>query len=188
MLYTRKGDSGTTKLFGSGERISKGADVVELLGALDEANSFLGFVKVKAAGVSWSVNGEAPQALVNEIQNVLFVAQAECAGSPKKMKKANVARIEKFTDAIEKQLPPIKTFFISGGTELSSLFDIARTLIRRVERLAVNATEKRMAKAPNKRKNENLLAFLNRLSSLLYALARLANLRAGAIEKAPWYN
>ncbi|MEK7104679.1 MAG: ATP:cob(I)alamin adenosyltransferase, partial [Patescibacteria group bacterium] len=81
-----------------------------------------------------------------------------------------------------KELPPIKTFFISGGTELASVFDIARTIARRAERrvIAVADEGKIEIKASTK-------AYLNRLSSVLYAFARLANHKAGISEESPDY-
>lgn len=184
MLYTRKGDGGTTKDFksGPGVRKSKSSCQTESLGALDELNSFLGLVKVKAADVFWSVNGKKPAEIAHWLQNCLFTVQAEVAGADKRVGQAAIVETEAFTDAIEKELPPIKTFFISGGTELAALFDVSRTLARTAERRAVAAVEaKDIALDPA------TLAFLNRLSSLLYALARFSNHRQGITEQAPWY-
>ena len=93
-----------------------------------------------------------------------------------------VKEVENIVDRIEKELPPIKTFFISGGTELAVLFDTARTISRRAERRVVGVTEE--GKTPI---NQFTLAYLNRLSSLLYALARLANYKAGIKEEGPDY-
>lgn len=185
MLYTRKGDSGTTKAFDTkpGERISKSSARTESLGALDELNSFLGLAKVKVADSSWSVNGKKPAEILHWIQNGLFIVQAEVAGSDKKVSDDRIAEMEAFVDTIEKELPPIKTFFISGGTEVAALFDISRTLARKAERRLVRALEEESISvgAPT-------LAFMNRLSSLLYALARFSNFTSGVDEKAPWYN
>lgn len=184
MLYTRKGDGGTTKAFDSkpGERISKSSARTESLGALDELNSFLGFVKVKAADVKWKVTGKRPADIVMWVQNSLFIVQAEVAGAAKKIEQSRVTEIEKIVDAIEKELPPIKSFFISGGTELAALFDVSRTMARRAERRVIKALEEESVKigAPTQ-------AFLNRLSSLLYALARLSNHKSGIKESAPTY-
>ena len=90
--------------------------------------------------------------------------------------------VEKLVDAIEKELPLIKTFFISGGTELAALFDVARTLARRAERRVVAVKEESKARI-----GADTLAYLNRLSSLLYALARLSNHLAGISEEPPTY-
>ena len=192
MLYTRKGDSGTTKAFdsGPGERMSKSSCQTEALGALDELNSFLGLVKVKFSKAAWSKNVTAgsgidtktPAHLIHWIQNCLFTVQAEVAGADKRIAPEKVPAMESVIDAIEKQLPPIKSFFISGGTELAALLDISRTLARKAERRAIAAVE-----AKDIVLAEPTLAFLNRLSSLLYALARLTNHKSGIKELPPTY-
>ncbi len=185
MLYTRKGDSGTTKVFDSksGERISKSSCQTESLGALDELNSFLGLVKVKSSGIKWSVNEKKIDDIVNWVQNCLFIIQAEVAGSDKKINGDKINEMELLVDLIEKEMPPIKTFFISGGTELTALMDISRTLARKAERRVIEASEKGSVSVGGP-----TLAFLNRLSSLLYALARFINFKTGVHEEAPWYN
>ena len=184
MLYTRKGDSGTTKDFisKSGERKSKSSCQTEALGALDELNSFLGLVKVKSAGVKWMINGKSLVEIVHWTQNCLFSIQAEVAGADKKVGQEKVNEMEGMIDEIEKELPPIKTFFISGGTELAALFDVCRTLARKAERRAIAAVDKKeIILGPA------TLAFLNRLSSLMYALARLTNHKSGITEEPPPY-
>jgi cob(I)alamin adenosyltransferase len=184
MLYTRKGDAGTTKDFksGPGVRKSKSSCQTESLGALDELNSFLGLAKVKSANVDWSVNGQSFSDIVHWTQNCLFSIQAEVAGADKKIGEEKVKDMELLIDAMEKDMPPIKTFFISGGTELAALFDISRTLARKAERRAVAAVEAgEIALGPV------TLAFLNRLSSLMYALARLSNHKSGITERPPTY-
>jgi cob(I)alamin adenosyltransferase len=184
MLYTRKGDSGSTKVFNSkpGVRISKSSCQTETLGALDELNSFLGLIKVKISGLEWSVGKKKPAAIIHWIQNCLFIIQAEIAGADKKIGKGKVDELEKIIDVIEKELPPIKTFFISGSTELSALLDIARTLARKAERRVVGGAERSEFKI-----GKLTLAYLNRLSSLLYALARLSAYKSGINEESPTY-
>jgi cob(I)alamin adenosyltransferase len=184
MLYTRKGDAGTTKDFksGPGQRKSKSSCQTEALGALDELNSFLGLIKVKAAEAKWKVNGKSPSEIVHWIQNCLFSVQAETAGADKKVGQGKVNEMESLIDAIESELPPIKTFFISGGTESAALLDISRTLARKAERCAVSAIESSEIIL-----DPATLAFLNRLSSLMYALARLTNHKSGITEEPPTY-
>ena len=185
MLYTRKGDKGTTKTFGCDQRISKSSVIAEALGSLDEINSFLGLCKVKAGEKDQALNLQKGLALMNilhDVQKNLFIIQAELAGASMSIGEEKVKEIEIFIDSIEKELPPIKTFFISGGTELAVLFDTARTISRRAERRVVGVTEE--GKTPI---NQFTLAYLNRLSSLLYALARLANYKAGIKEEGPDY-
>ncbi|MFA6586009.1 MAG: cob(I)yrinic acid a,c-diamide adenosyltransferase [Candidatus Paceibacterota bacterium] len=185
MLYTRKGDGGTTKTFGCDQRISKSSIIAEALGSLDEINSFLGLCKVKVAEKGQTLNlgkGLALVDLIHGIQKNLFIVQAELAGASMSIDEEKIEEVETFIDTIEKELPPIKTFFISGGTELAATFDIARTISRRAERRVVGVTEE--GKTPV---NKNTLAYLNRLSSLLYAFARLANYKAGIKEEGPDY-
>lgn len=184
MLYTRKGDDGTTKMFGCGGRMSKASAAAEALGALDEINSFLGLVKVKAREVGLGVEGEEKtgEEIIHFLQEGLFIAQAEAAGAEKTIKAERVARMEEITDRIEKLLPPITTFFISGGTEMAAMLDVARTMARRAERRVKAAAE-----AGEVKMGEETGKYLNRLSSILYALARLANYKAGAEERAPRY-
>ena len=147
MLYTRKGDSGTTKDFksGPGQRKSKSSCQTEALGAFDELNSFLGLVKVKAQAVDWKATSDSnaiqPAKIIEWVQNCLFTVQAEIAGANKKINRKKVTEMEKWIDSIEKQLPPIKTFFISGGTELAALFDVSRTLARKAERRVIAGSE-----------------------------------------------
>jgi cob(I)alamin adenosyltransferase len=184
MLYTRKGDNGTTKTFDSkpGERISKSSCRTESLGALDELNSFLGLANVKAAAVDWKVNGKSLADIVMWVQNGLFIVQAEVAGSDKKISEDKVKEMEAFADAIENELPPITTFFISGGTELAALFDVSRTLARKAERRVIKALEEDSISV-----GPDTLAYLNRLSSLFYAMARLTNHKSGIKEVPPSY-
>lgn len=185
MLYTRKGDNGTTKDFNSGPgvRKSKSSCQTEALGALDELNSFLGLVKIRSSDVSWNVNGKTPADILLWVQQGLFSIQAEVAGADKRVGQDKVTEMEGWIDWIEQQLPPIKTFFISGGTELAALFDISRTLARKAERRVVAGAE-----AKELTPDPATLSFLNRLSSLLYALARLSNHKSGITEQPPTYS
>src|SRR3989338_2596491 len=120
MLYTRAGDKGTTKTFACDQRISKSSAVAEALGSLDETNSFLGFCKVHPKAKNYKLQTKNFSDIVHEVQQNLFIVQAELAGAPKTITKEKVKEVEKLVDAIEKELPPIKTFFISGGTELAT--------------------------------------------------------------------
>ena len=183
MLYTRKGDKGTTKTFGCDQRISKSSIIAEALGALDEINSFLGFCKVKARkeNLITSQKIKIDQA-VHDVQKNLFIVQAELAGASMCIEEAKIKEVESIIDAIEKELPPIKSFFVSGGTELASIFDIARGISRRAERSVIRAKEE--GKTPI---TDFTLAYLNRLSSLLYAFVRFANYKAGITEESPDY-
>ena len=175
MLYTGKGDDGKTNLFHCDQRLSKSSLVAEALGSLDEINSFLGWCKVKA-----------PSLVAKQLattQDNLFSVQAEVAGAEKFVTASDVTELESWIAEIDKGLPEIKSFIISGGTELAAMFDFARTIARRTERRVVAVKE-----AGDIDLKPETLSYLNRLSSLLYALARQANKEAGVEEEKPKYN
>lgn len=183
MLYTRKGDNGTTKTFGCDQRISKSSNIAEALGTLDEINSFLGVCKVKSADAGFKVpTGENFEKVVHAVQQNLFIVQAELAGSDMTVGEDKVKELENYVDTIEKELPPITSFFISGGSELAAFFDVARTISRRAERRVIGVADEGKVKVGDYTK-----AYLNRLSSLLYALARLSNHFSGIKEEPPTY-
>ena len=184
MLYTRKGDDGTTKTFGCDQRVSKSSNITEALGALDEINSFLGLIKIKAVNTSFVLadNKIIISDAIHSIQQDLFIVQAELAGSDKTITHDKVVWLEEIIDGIEKTFPPIKTFFISGGVELASLSDIARTIARRAERRVVGVVDEGKVAV-----GKETLAYLNRLSSVLYAFARNFNHQANIKEEAPGY-
>jgi cob(I)alamin adenosyltransferase len=177
MLYTGVGDDGTTTAFACDQqKISKSSELPEALGALDELNAFLGFVRARAAGTPRIADP------VREAQETLFIIQAEIAGADKKISSDTIRHAEESIRDIEKEIPPLKGFSIAGGTELSALLDVARTLARRAERRLVSAREAHACTSSGE-----TLAYMNRLSSLLFALARLANHLAGVAEETPRY-
>ncbi|MEI6316468.1 MAG: cob(I)yrinic acid a,c-diamide adenosyltransferase [bacterium] len=184
MLYTRKGDNGTTKTFGCDQRLSKSSIIAEALGSLDEINSFLGLLKLKAGDSVWSLPEQELNVAetVNRIQQDLFIVQAELAGAEKTIVEDKVKWLESIVDGIEKTLPPITTFFVSGGTELAALSDVCRTIVRRAERRVVAVQEEGTRSV-----GEFTRAYLNRLSSVFYAFAREANHVAGIVEESPKY-
>jgi cob(I)alamin adenosyltransferase len=181
-LFTGKGDKGTTSLFGCNQKMSKSSAIAEALGSLDECNSFLGLCKVKAQDAAFAFGGQGVAEMVHDVQNHLFTIQAEVAGADKHVPQASVVAMGETINAIEKELPPIKSFLISGATELSAWFDVARTLARRAERRVVAVQDEGQRPI-----GEHTRAYLNRLSSLLYAFARFANARAGIHETPPEY-
>jgi cob(I)alamin adenosyltransferase len=184
MLYTRKGDKGDTGFFGSKKRISKGGTRPEALGTLDELNSFLGVVKTHE-GAEFSVKdgGETLSSIIFFVQQNLFIIGSEIAGAEKTVSEEKVKKTEDLIARIEKEFPEIKTFRIPGGTHVSGLLDYARAISRRLERSVIRACEEN-----NEVKvGEHSRQFLNRLSSLLYALARLANEKSGIKEESPTY-
>lgn len=187
MLYTRKGDKGTTTTFGCNQRISKSSAIAEALGSLDETNSFLGLCKVNATAQTLELAGAKYAAHLHRAQEALFIVQAELAGAEGKSVPADrVAELEQIVDQAEKEMPPIKSFFIPGGTELAALLDVARTTVRRAERRVIAVHDEAKARG-EAGLSEHSLAYLNRLSSLFYAMARYANFRLGVGEQAPSY-
>ncbi len=182
MLYTRKGDKGDTGVFGCDQRMSKSSVIAEALGTLDEINSFLGTCKTDKDAERSLLDGKSFADMIGWIQQNLFIVQAHVAGADKTIADEKIKHMEEAIDSIEKELPPIKTFFVSGGTEFAAKMDFARALSRRAERRVVGvAEEKKTVVAPE------ILTFLNRLSSLLYALARLANHKSGITGEPPTY-
>lgn len=185
MLYTRKGDNGTTKIFGCDQRLSKSSAIAEALGALDETNSFLGIVRAKLAerNITLYVSGaEHAGDLIQNVQENLFTIQAEVAGADKIIGGEKIKEVEDLIADIEKEIPPVTSFIIPGASIESAELDFARTLARRAERRVVAVAEENLVKI-----SPNTLAYLNRLSSLLYALARLSAYKSGINESAPSY-
>jgi len=181
-LFTGKGDNGTTKTFGCDQRVSKSSAVAEALGTLDEINSFLGLAKIRSFEKDFEYKAHKFGDIIHSVQQNLFIIQAEVAGSDKKIDESKVKDAEEIINGIEKEMPPIKTFFISGGTELGATFDVCRTLARRAERRVVGVHDEGVRPI-----DPQTLAYLNRLSSLLYALARYSNHLGGIVEEAPSY-
>lgn len=210
-LFTGKGDNGTTKTFGCDQRVSKSSAIAEALGSLDEINSFLGLCKVQSAYLNYSLGKKPFAEIVHEIQKNLFIIQAELAGADKTIQEEKVKELEEMINKIEKEMPPIKSFFISGGPAevekdqlsgagLGTVFDIARTIARRAERRVVAVAEAHTLPLFDDKENKTVLpatngrqvgqytrSYLNRLSSILYALARYSNHLAGIPEESPDY-
>lgn len=183
MLYTRKGDDGTTKNFSSQKRISKSSCLTQALGDVDELNSWLGICRAKVKDEKFSWNQRKIYEITEEVQQNLFIIQAELAGAPgKSMTKAKVSELEHIVDGIEKEMPKIQSFFLPGASEPGAFYDYARAVARRAERSVISALEQEEVRVGDQTK-----AYLNRLSSLLYALARYTNLQSGVSEKVPHY-
>ena len=188
MFYTKKGDDGKTQIFGCNQKLSKSSKVAEALGALDEINSFLGIFRTKLANQSLISDLKKDQTLVYkeivfEIQNNLFTIQAQVGGADKKISSKEIEKMEKLIIKIEKEIPPIKSFIISGSCEISAMFDFARTVARRAERRVIVVAEEKLIKI-----DKNTLIYLNRLSSFLFALARHTAYKSGINEGSPNYN
>jgi len=175
MLYTKKGDDGKTSAYHCDQRFSKSSVIAEALGSLDEINSFLGIIKSKTKDNNL-------QLIINNIQENLFIIQAEVAGAEKTIIEEKINEAEDLIANIEREIPPITSFIIPGVSIESAELDFARTLVRKTERRVVAVMEESLVKV-----SPNSLAYLNRLSSLLYALARLSAHKSGINESAPSY-
>lgn len=194
MLYTKKGDGGTTKLFNcpQGVRLGKTDPIFEALGALDELNSFLGYLKVliqKEKELDFCIDFEKGNNkkikiadILERIQQNLFCIQAEVGGAEKNIKKEEVNFLEEVIAKIEEALPPINSFIVSGGSESGALFDFVRAISRRAERRVIQIKDRKEVKI-----NSEIFVYLNRLSSVFYALARFVNLEKGIKEIKPNY-
>jgi len=176
MYYTGKGDNGTSELFKGKNRLSKGSQIFEVLGSLDELNSFLGLCSVEAKDYT---------SIFEEIiieQNNLFICQAFFAGVKVSVPPDLVSSLEKRLGVFSSKIKPRKSFVVPGGSRLSATLDIARTLARKTEREALRLPLKDRLKD-----SENIYIYLNRLSSFFYVLARYANDLAFEREVAPYY-
>jgi cob(I)alamin adenosyltransferase len=180
-IYTRRGDRGETDLFGGG-RVAKDHLRVAAYGEVDELNSCVG---IAAA----ATRQDDLRALLQRIQNTLFDLGAHLATPDAARREkadipgASVEDIEELEgkiDQLEGELAPLKNFILPGGTEVAAALHLARTVCRRVERSAV-------ALDRDEPLDERVLRYINRLSDLLFVLARVENVRAGVsdVEWAP---
>jgi cob(I)alamin adenosyltransferase len=198
-LYTRTGDDGTTGLFGGG-RVPKNHPRIEACGAIDELNAALGLA---AANLPRSMSPNAANAerepakrqagrhfdpkvlnqfhsVLSELQSRLFEVGADLAtptGSTheskiKRIAEPHVSQIERLIDDIDSGNAPMRHFVLPGGTELAARLHLARTLCRRAERAIVHLHEVEPV-------NLQAMIFINRVSDLLFAMARRANTEAG---------
>jgi cob(I)alamin adenosyltransferase len=187
ILYTGFGDKGTTTLFNcKQERVSKSANVIEALGSVDELNAYIGLVKVYTSGGEFKIKTKSKTIsysdTLDHIQQVLFIIQAELAGSDMTVPQNEVTKIENLINDIGDLLPPITSFTISGGTVASASLDVSRTLARRAERRIVSVLDEGIRKV-----GPNTISYMNRLSSILFALSRYANHLASVEEEHPTY-
>jgi cob(I)alamin adenosyltransferase len=177
-IYTKTGDGGDTALF-DGTRVPKSDPRVSTYGEVDELNAWLGFVR--AHGVPDDL-----ASMIERIQRDLFALGARLADPAGKIAarvtKAvigadDVARLEGWIDALEQELPPLRRFILAGGSPPGAALHVARTVCRRAERAMVGLGAGEF--------EPDLLTYVNRLSDLLFVMARAVNRRAGAPE-ADW--
>ncbi len=177
MLYSRKGDDGKTDLVG-GQRVFKNNSKIDLLGALDELNSVLGLCRFVLSKADFYFINQPVTKTILETQKVIFVIQAEVAGSTKTVSSKNIKKLEEFIDLAEKEILPISFFVVSGASEASSFVDLARTVTRRVERKIIDLDINNKVNLSKETK-----IYINRLSDFLFVLARLINHKFGIKEE-----
>jgi cob(I)alamin adenosyltransferase len=180
-IYTRTGDTGETSLFG-GTRISKGDTRVDAYGEIDELNAWLGFARASLdARPDSAAFADIGDVLV-QIQRDLFALGARLADPAEKisarvtkaaLRDADVERLEQLIDRLEADLPALAHFILAGGVEAGARLHLARAVCRRAERRMV------MLQPPV---DLVLIRYINRLSDLLFVMARAVNHRAGAPE------
>lgn len=180
-FFTGKGDTGTSEILTTSHRLKKSDLIFDLLGTLDELNSWLGLCKAYQQNLD-NQNSELIKNILEQIQEHIFIIQAEVAGSKKALASSHLQAIESFIQTVSHSLIPPQSFLLPGGCVLSSYLDIARTIARRCEREFLKAHEQHyFSNTPM------LIAYLNRLSSLLYTLVRYVNQAEQITEKSPTY-
>ena len=178
--YTGKGDKGDSKWFDGKDRTLKDDPRFEALGTLDELCSTLGKVRALMNASSGAKELTTIATSLSAIQNDCFTIQAEVAGADKRLPLERVTFLESLIADIDKLLPPPTAFIVPGEDMLSAECDVARTVARRAERRLV--TFSRMVPV-----SDGALAYINRLSSVLYVFARYLIFLKGLTEKNPRY-
>ena len=166
-IYTKTGDEGTTSLFG-GNRVIKSDPQIEACGSIDEVTSFVGMVTSK-------LRRDEDKDFFIQIQKDLYTIMGYLAGAEQDLKplQTRVTLFEKRIDIIESSLPKLNRFIIPGGSEMSSLCHVVRTVIRRGERRVAEYLFDN--KLNEKKDSKIMIQYLNRLSDLFFTVARFYN-------------
>lgn len=175
-IYTRTGDGGETGLF-DGTRVSKADPRVAAYGDVDELNAWLGLARASIVDAQLA-------SMVEHIQRDLFALGSRLADPAHRIANrvtkasvtgADVIRLEEWIDELERELPPLRRFILAGGSPGGAAFHVARTVCRRAERAIVSLGENAVER--------DVLTYINRLSDLLFVVARVSNARAGSPER-----
>jgi len=174
-LYTKTGDDGTTGLFG-GQRVSKDDIRVTSYGEVDELNAVIGLAITHVTNVEI-------EDILKQLQSDLFSLGGALATPPGghisvSIDASHISQLEAWLDLACAETEALRTFILPGGCQLAATLHVARGVCRRAERSAVSLSRESSL-------NPHLITYLNRLSDLLFALARLANHRAGVTD-IPW--
>ncbi|MEM0142798.1 MAG: cob(I)yrinic acid a,c-diamide adenosyltransferase [Candidatus Parvarchaeum sp.] len=169
--YSGKGDNGKTDI--AGKRIDKDSDIIGLIGDLDELNAFIGYAISRT-------RYEDVKTTLKKVERKIYIISAYAAGYSQLIKsgkieinKKDVEELEGDTDSFANETDDITKFIYPNGSEQACIINICRTLARKAERSAIRC----------KIKNDAALAYLNRLSSLLFVLSRVVNKRDGFKEE-----
>lgn len=185
-ISTGRGDEGYTDFFSGEGRAQKNDPAFEVLGSVDELISFLGLCRVESkeleSEVDIKVEEKSLSALIFEIQNDLFVLQAQLAGTSKRIDDDRVEKLEGWMKSLQHQAPETTAFSVPGEQKEAVYFDIVRTVCRRVERKLLDYYDK----YPNRKEVEQL-KYLNRLSDLLYCINRFLMFKLEKPESSPEY-
>ena len=174
-IYTKTGDSGETALLG-GTRVSKADPRVGAYGEVDELNAWLGFARAGALARELST-------MIEQIQRDLFAIGSRLADPGGKVANrfektavtaGDARRLEDWIDTLESEVPVLRRFILAGGSPAGAALHVARTICRRAERAVVGLGRDDV--------EADILVYLNRLSDLLFVMARVANRRDGAPE------
>jgi len=178
MIYTRQGDRGNTKLF-TGQVVSKDSPIIEFIGLIDELSSMIGlcvsFLDDTEGNNDSDIVDFSPEIdILKDFQKDLRIIGAIASGSKLKFDtKTEVSNIEKTIDDYEKLLKPLDNFILPGGDIVASHIHLARAKSRQIERMAVSVNSKSLL---------TILPYLNRLSDLLFVIARYINYKLGFEE------
>lgn len=175
-IYTKTGDTGETSLFGGG-RVSKVSPRLKAYGTVDELNSSIGFAR------SQGLTGDGDEICEN-IQNDLFILGADLSTPQntrvqriQRIAESHIKNLENYIDKLQNALPPLNYFILPGGCPAGAALHISRTICRRAERETIAC----LAEEPI---SDITVKYLNRLSDLLFVLARYENKEAGVSETA----
>lgn len=173
-IYTKRGDSGDTSLFG-GDRVSKSSERIKAYGTVDELNSIVGL----AASYKLSEKGTS---LLRKVQELLFILGADLATPPSsdtridRIAQKDIDFLEEAIDEMEENLETLKNFILPGGSQPGATLHLARTVCRRAERAAVECHQ-------TDKISDECIKFLNRLSDFFFVMARHENKEAGVREE-----
>ena len=164
ILYTGTGDEGYTSLLGV-ERVAKHSPRPEAYGTVDEASAFMGLVRADESA------SDRNRTLLLAAQRDLYVLMGDLASAPgvelpRRVTADRVLWLEEETTKLGQEFPPLKQFVVPGDTRIGAVLDVARTVVRRAERRVSRLSHQGDVR------NDEIMRYLNRLSSLLFALAR----------------